>query len=425
MHHRKFDTSCSRNLGCGTFIALTLNAASTMAAAASGDDRTSLTNDWFGHATSMREAGLTLRADWNQFSQGMANGGGQGGAKYGGQFDVLARIDLSQVGLWEGAIITGQGIYNYGQTANNLGGSLLYVNLPMKFPGESGSDSFDVTALYLTQAVSDSISLSVGKINLVEVARGTPLRGGATAVDTFWNVNLAAPISGLSPPTIFGAMARISADPVSVALFAYDAADATNGNVFDNPFATGINFMGTASYKTRVAGRLGIYGLKGVYSTKRGIDFKDVDQILLPPEARDINMNKGSWYLGVSAQQYIHHDPNDPSRGWGVFGEIAASDGNPNVLQWSGYLGVGGTSFIPGREADRFGVGAFRFSPSRDLKNGLAGLFNLEDEAGVEAFYSWSALPWLRITADVQYVDPASGDYDDGIFVGLGSNVRF
>jgi porin len=279
-------------------------------------------------------------------------------------------------------------------------------------------------ALYFTQALGDKVVLNIGKMSLVEFSRATPLRGGG-GVDAFWNVNLATPISGLSPPTILGAMMQIRSEPVSYTLFVFDASDQTNRKPLDDPFGEGVNVMATANWKTSIAGRTGTYAVKGIYSTKSGLDFRNLDQLLLPSAARNLTFKKGSWYVGLSGQQYIFQDRSNPTRGWGLFGEITAADGNPNTLQWSGYLGLGGSSLIPGRPTDRFGVAVFRYGASRDLKRELAAVFKLDDEAGAEAFYNVAVTPWLRITADIQYVDPASGAFPHDVFAGVGTSVKF
>lgn len=123
-------------------------------------------------------------------------------------------------------------------------------------------------------------------------------------------------------------------------------------------------------------------------------------------------------------QQYLLQDPENPSRGWGVFGEIAKSDGNPNTLDWSTYVGVGGSSLIPGGPDDRFGVAYFRYGVSEDLKEELAPIVALGDQSGVEVFYNIAVTQWLRISADVQFITPALSDFPDSTYAGIGTYVR-
>ena len=42
-----------------------------------------------------------------------------------------------------------------------------------------------------------------------------------------------------------------------------------------------------------------------------------------------------------------------------------------------------------------------------------------------ELFYNVEVTPWLHITADVQYVNPADTSYDADVVVGIRSNIRF
>ena len=74
------------------------------------------------------------------------------------------------------------------------------------------------------------------------------------------------------------------------------------------------------------------------------------------------------------------------------------------------YIGVGGSSLIPGRPDDRFGISYFRFGFSNELKNEVAPVFNLKDAAGVEMFYNVAVTPWLRIAANLQFIKPADGN---------------
>jgi porin len=155
-------------------------------------------------------------------------------------------------------------------------------------------------ALYFTQNFGNLVSLRVGKINMIELARYTPLKGGG-GVDTFWNAEFAAPISGLVPPTLNGAMLSINTQPVSFGLTVFDPQDATNKPLFSNLFANGVNVMGSATLKTEIAGRSGYYGIKGIYSTREGRDLSEI----IPPPGTPPSTKQGSWYVGLSVQQYL------------------------------------------------------------------------------------------------------------------------
>jgi porin len=109
----------------------------------------------------------------------------------------------------------------------------------------------------------------------------------------------------------------------------------------------------------------------------------------------------------------LWQNPLDPSKTWGLFGHIAFSDGNPNLWKWGGLIGIGGFSPIPGRPADRFGIGAFYCGYSDSLKppQGLPPLLNIGDEYGLEVFYNYAVTNWFRLTADLQVIAPAIKSY--------------
>ena len=93
-------------------------------------------------------------------------------------------------------------------------------------------------------------------------------------------------------------------------------------------------------------------------------------------------------------------------------------------MKWSGYIGVGGTSFIADRPDDRFGIAYFYNGLSGNLKDGLDTLgIDLADEQGIEAFYNYAVTPWLRLTADAQVIDPSLSD-DTAIFLGLRAQLK-
>jgi porin len=204
-------------------------------------------------------------------------------------------------------------------------------------------------------------------------------------------------------------------------LAVFDPQDATNKPLFSNLFEKGVNVMGSATRKTEIAGRTGYYGIKGIYSTREGRDLSEI----IPPPGTPPSTEQGSWYVGLSVQQHLIHDASNPVRGWGVFGEIGKADGNPNYHDWSAYFGIGGSSLIPDRPDDRFGVAYFHFGFSDALKDELSPLFRLRDQAGAEIFYNVAVTPWFRVSGSVQFIKPGAGNFPDAIYAGLSSYVRF
>lgn len=382
--------------------------------------RSTLTNDWFGQGAAMRAAGVDMQLEWRQYIQGMTRGSGDVDPAYGSQFSLKTHLDLSKMGFWDGFSLSAQALAKTGRGVNNSGDTLLPVNAGLFFPGRSGADRYDLASLFVTQQFGDTVSASFGKFYTVELARGTPIRGGVGS-DRFWHMQFSAPLTGLIPAQINGAVVSVATQPVSYTLMVFDPVDATNKPLFEDLFDAGVNVVGTATYATKLGGHDGFYSLNAMYSTKEGADLSG----LVVPPGTSIGREDGSWLLGLSFQQYLHQDPAIPGRGWGVFGEFNVTDGNPNPMEWSASLGVAGNDIIASRPDDSFGLGVFHVASSDTLRDELAPYFDLGDESGIEMFYTAEIRPWFHVTLDLQYVDPAPGNARDGVFLGIGSSLTF
>ena len=86
-------------------------------------------------------------------------------------------------------------------------------------------------------------------------------------------------------------------------------------------------------------------------------------------------------------------------------------------------LGVGGTGVLAQRPDDRFGFALGHFGMSDVLKEEIHPL--LRDESVWDAFYDFSIAPWFRMTADLQWVTPATEGASRGWFAGLQTYIKF
>ncbi len=373
----------------------------------------------------LSDQGINIDALWTQIYQGSPSGDGTHEWQYGGKGDIFLTLDGGKIGLWNGLFINAHAELLYGEDANALGNLvLLPVDTALAFPRLGGSDQ-DLS-LVVTQAFNERVSLSAGKFNMLDVLSKTPLLGGG-GTDTFMNVAFGAPITGVTPPYLLGANLTVKTDPITLTAFVYDPRNAQNEDVLTDPFSEGVTGMLSATMPYQLAGHNGFLGAKVIYTNKDGTDLSEIPDLILPEESEAfVGTRKGSWFVGASFQQYLVQDPNDPQKGWGVFGAVGFSDGNPNPIEWSALLGVGGTSFIPGRDLDRWGVGYFRYSLSSDLRDGLKTIgVNLRDEQGIEAFYSVGVTPWFSVTGDLQAVRPVVTDASTAVTAALRTKVRF
>lgn len=373
----------------------------------------------------LRERGIIIDGSFTQFYQGVVSGDGDKRWQYGGKGDLIATFDGGKLGLWRGLYVNVHQEWLYGEDANTQGdGSLFPLNTALGFPRLGGYERD--TSIILTQAFNEAFSISVGKFNMLDAASKTPLIGGG-GIDTFMNTGLAAPISGVTPPYIVGAIATLKTQPAIFTLMVYDPRNAQDWDVIEHPFDTGTTTSLSVTIPTQIGGLTGYYGVRGVYSSQTGLDLASIPQLIqLPPQSRTVLTKEGYWYGSVSAQQYLFQSPTNPAVGWGIFGQVALSDGNPNPLRWSGLGGLGGSSFIPGRENDRWGFGYFHYGFSDELVSGLSKLgIGLRDEAGVEAFYNLALTPWFRLSGDVQWIHPFRPDRDDAVIMAVRTQTKF
>jgi len=376
-----------------------------------------------GPLEGLRDAGVDLKGSLAFTYQGLVAGEGQKNWRAGGKADLWITLDGPRLGLWDGFSVSIHPELNFGQSANNTGaGVLTPPNTMLAFPTLGGSDT--EVSVVISQSFGDSGNLSFGKFNLLDIAARTPLMGGG-GLDTFMNVAIAAPISGVTPPYLFGAIGTLRTDPLIYTLMIYDPRNAQGDDVLSDPFSEGVTWSLSATLPTSLAGRTTYLGLRGVYSTATGVDLDSLPNLLLPSEASQVLELEGYTYAGLTFQHYLFEDAGVPGNGWGLFGDFGLSDGNPNPIGWHAILGVGGTG-TPRGPLDRWGVAYFQYGLSGDLKDGLAELgIDRRNEYGVEAYYNAALTPWLRLTGDAQWVRPTTLGKDNAVFLGLRLQALF
>jgi porin len=376
-----------------------------------------------GLKESFAETGIGLDVWVTEFGQGILSGDGEKGIAWGGKGDVLATFDGGKLGLWQGFSVLVHHEVNWGEDANTRGdGSIVPVNTAMAFPRLGGEDH--ETSIVVTQALGERATISAGKFNMLDAASKTPILGGG-GWDTFMNTALAAPISGVTPPYIAGVIASYRTDPAIFTLMVYDPRNAEDLEVIRTLFEEGVTTSLSVTVPTRIGGLQGFYGLRGVYSSAEGLDLASIPQLILPPGSQDIKDKDNYLFGSLAAQQYLWQNPDNPEVGWGLFGLISISDGNPNPIAWSALAGIGGTGGFYS-EIDRWGIAYFHYEMSSELKDGLVDIgVGLEDESGIEAYYNLALAPWLRVSADLQWIDPATPGSENALIGALRTQIKF
>lgn len=372
-----------------------------------------------GPKQQLKDKGVDLGVQLTQFVQHLQDS--DAGWPAGGKFDLRFTLDGNKVGLWRGFFVTGHWEYNYGNSANKdaTGLNIIPISTAQAYPSLHDS----MISLLFTQAFSPTTTVTAGLFNMFDAASRRPLVGGG-GIDTFWNLALAAPLTNITPPYIYGASFNTRTDLGSFGIFIYDPRDAQNLNIVRDLFSEGVTYSGTASFPVTIAGLGGFQNFRVAYSTLDGLDLSSLPPGLpvVPPNPA---MKDDRWYLQYSFEQFFQQDANDPKVGWGLFGQFGYSDGNPNAFQKHGFIGLGGNNMMEGRKLDRFGVGYYQYTLSEDLTHSLPVIGpRLKPEKGVEAFYNWAITPWFRLSADVQW-QRQYNDLDNNYYFGLRGQLKF
>ncbi len=373
----------------------------------------------------LRERGININASITHFLQDLVSTNDFESTQSGGKTDIYLTLDGHKLGLWRGVSLNMHTELLFGDSVNFSGNRrLIPVNTALAFPRVGGSDQ--EISLTLRQLINKRTSLTIGKFNMLDAASRTPLIGGG-GIDTFMNLGLAAPISGVTPAYLIGGLLGHNAGFASFGLFVYDPRSAQDSEVLENLFDDGVTTSLSVAVPTTVMGNRTVHRFRGVYSTQNGVDLSNIPELNLPSQnLGKLGKRSGYWYLSYAFQHFLFQDSADPSRGWGIFGQIAMSDGNPNPVDSSGFIGIGGTSPLPNRSLDRFGIALFYYSLSDYIVDGLRPTgFILEDEQGFEAFYSLALAPWLSISGDLQVIDSAYSNSETSIYLGLRTQVKF
>jgi porin len=371
----------------------------------------------------LRSNGIDVGGTVTSVYQGHTSGSGNEVWRHGAKGDLKVVLDSTKMGFWPGTIVVFHQEWNWGRDVNGVGsGVLLPVNTPMGLPRLGGDNQN--TSINVTQNFGDVFSVSVGKFNLLDLAARTPILGGG-GLDTFQHVGLAVPISGVTPPYIVGGIATMKMPYVIVTGMIYDPRNAQNPDVWNKPFTDGRTYSLSATVPTKFYDLPGFYGVKGAYSDKKGLDLSAIPELALPTGTGFRQQKQGYRYFSLSMQQFLYVVPGAPGQGFGIFAEYGVSEGNPNPFKSHLIAGVSGTGVFD-RPLDRWGIGYFKYVLSKDLKDSLVQIRQRrQDEWGVEAYYNLAVTPWLRVTANVQWVRPGDPAKERATYAGLRTQVRF
>lgn len=379
---------------------------------------------WLGAdpAQAQEQAASRLQGGWTTFAAMEAAGGE---VEVGGRFDLAGVLEGRDAGLWRGFSLGGHGEWVYGHNITEADPVfLLPPNTALFFPA-SNEPGLDLS-LAVTQRLGPATA-TLGKINMIDQAALTPLVGGG-GVEGFQHLQFAAPLTNMTPASVFGALVTLATGRAIVTIGAWDSESAVGRAWPENGFADVSGLLGVTA-PVSLMGLPGFQTLQAQATTEDRIDLDDLGYLAIPEGLRpDIDERQAGWMLKYSFQQYLWRHPSDLARGWGLFGQVNVWDGGSTLTDWAFSLGVAGSGPSAARPRDGFGLGYFIVSPSDALIDSLESMalpIRLREETGVEGFYTWQVGDRWRLTTTGQAIRPGIGGIETAYILGLRARVGF
>ena len=354
----------------------------------------------------------------SQFADMPVSGDAAETLRYSGRADAYIDIKGSAFGIDDSVTLTVRPEYTWGKDSNGVIG-LIPSNTAL-FRGEDTGD-FDVS-VSVSKHWASGTQLTVGKVNVLDLGGKLPVVGSDGHYG-FQNLSIALPPSAIIPNTITGALLEVPTEKVLYRLWVFDPDSQYQRSGFETAFRSGVGFLGSVTFPVKIGGKPGFYALKLSGSTRNDINADSLPAVLIPPPGSDFGQRRGEFAAVLAGYQYLSVYPEAPGKGWGIFGQVYISNGDPTFLDKSGFIGISGNPRF--RPQDRFGVSWFRYSLTNRLIRALDQRLALQDEEGVEYFYTLGLSDGLQVTANVQVIDSAVSARDPGVLAGLRVTASF
>lgn len=362
---------------------------------------------------------MRLRVVASQFVDVPVAGDARSIARYSGRIDGYFEVGGHFYGGSDNITIRIRPEYTWGRTSNGEVG-LIPGNTALFRP--EGKGDFDLSAS-IEYKWDSGATLEVGKMNVLDTSGALPIVASDGHYG-FQNLGLALPPTAVVPNTLTGAMLQIPSGKMIYRAWVYDPDSQYQRTGFETAFESGVGFMVAAARRTRlINGMPGIINVAVVGSTRDQFAVDILPRALTPPPGGMFGNESGELALQLSAYQFVKLYPEARGKGWGILARFQASMGDPTFLDYSGYFGVSGNPRF--RPQDRFGLAYFQYSLTDELVDDIAFRLGIEDEQGVEAFYTYQFADGFGFTANVQVVDSAVAFRSTGVTIGARLTTSF
>lgn len=396
--------------------------------------------NWGGVRKDLADHGVTFMAIEEVAIQYNTTGGIDTGVKLHNRFVGELNFQLEPLLGLRGSELMVSGASNLGGNINNDVGSIIGPTTIYR------TNAFRLFELYWGQYFIDKqVFLKIGRQDVGDNFGSSPLL--LDYMSAGYNSNLGAvfinqPVTTFTYPiATWGARVLIAPEDedYNLKLAAYNGWPRTlddadkHGAYFSLNLDESTFLLGEFEYMVNQdpgdQGLLGRYMITFMYDTG---SFERLDQ---PGKEKEGNFGLYLLFDQMIFRESVPDHPPDNSANWKVgwhrkrlptdqglyiWGGVNTNpDKDINLVPWWVSGGIHYKGLIPGRPADRTGIGAYHgFSSSKT---------DLDDETQIEAFHRFQFTPWLVAGPHIQYyVNPGgSKDNDNALVLGLRLSAEF
>lgn len=389
-------------------------------------EQDTLTGDWNGTRTSLKDKGIDIQLTYINEILDVMHGGIDRRASYEGRLDLTVETDLGKLVGWDG-FMTHVTVFQIHGSEHNAATNVGSIADP------SNIDAYRTTRLFTAwlqygdpaynkenPSKSDRFSIRVGQLAADDEFLTSPTAGGLINGTFGWAaIQSANTLSGGPAYPLATPGARIQVRPVDdvairAAIFSGDpAGDNCNGG---NPQVcnnNGLTFSAAGGALAMIEAELGVNqakaakGLPGVFKIGFWYATADYNDVRFPT-SHDGNFG----IYGVADQTVWQGGDTSIS----VFTRAGVVPSNRNTVSFYIDGGVGVKGLIPGRADDTltFGVAYEKISPDAIAADRDAVLPVIRsNEAVFEISYAAQIAPWWVIQPDFQYIVRPGGNVAD------------
>lgn len=378
--------------------------------------RETLTGDWGGVRTDLKDAGVTVRADYVSETFSNVDGGQRRGTAYVQQIRAGVDLDMDKI-----AGIDGGAIHVTINDRRGIGISSDFVGNRLPIQEAAGGYYARLSELTWEQ------NFDGGRLNLRAgfFAMGNDLGGLSIGCNLVNAAFCAHPLSESGstgwynyPNARWGLAVRYKLRPdliLRTGVYQTNPDLGLEKNAF-KPFAgktTGVVLPLELEYDPGAAP--GSHVMPGHYKVGFYYDTANADRQGTPGR---VTGRFGGYVLGD--QMILRDKGGNGKRGLSIFGHFTANpEQSAQITRWyaAGFLKLG---TFKGRDADTLALGVIHAQVNERLRALHAELLGLADgytalpegETAIEMSYGLQLTPWLNIRPDVQYiVDPGAFSY--------------